>query len=389
MKQLNASHPAMTCLSNFTCPELESMMSGAGFPAYRGKQLYRELYSGEVHKEHSFESMTTLPKDLRVFLADQFGAMNNAVHLQQKQESNDGTVKMLFDLLDETAIETVLIPSEIADDEGNPKRKTLCISTQVGCALGCVFCATATLKLKRNLAVAEIVDQFMQARSICKSDITNIVFMGMGEPMLNYENVMKAVDILTDPVHELISAKHITLSTAGVIPGIKRLADEKRQIKLALSLHGTTQGQREALMPIAKKYSLKELGDALEYYYRKTKRPVTYEYILFDGINDSKEDIQRLAKISRRIPSKVNVIPFHKIDFTAPQGISASLKPAPESTFYAFIKALKEQDVTVMIRSSSGLDIDAACGQLAFSNTASSAFYSSNDESTAFEELSL
>jgi 23S rRNA (adenine2503-C2)-methyltransferase len=276
---------------------------------------------------------------------------------------------MLFSLLDETAVETVMIPSEMVNEEGMPKRRTLCISTQVGCALGCAFCATATLKLKRNLAPAEIVDQYMKAREICGTDITNIVFMGMGEPMLNYDNVMKAVDILTNPEIGLITAKHITLSTAGIVPGIVRMADEAKQMKLALSLHGTTQGQREAIMPIANKYSLKELGDALEYYYQKTRKPITFEYILFDGFNDSMEDVMRLAKITRRFPSKVNVIPFHTIEFTAPEGISASLKPAPESTFHAFIKALREEDVTVMIRSSSGLDIDAACGQLAYSHS--------------------
>jgi 23S rRNA (adenine2503-C2)-methyltransferase len=373
MKQLNESHPAMSCIGNLTSDELSTSLSAWGFPSYRGKQIFHALYARKHDTPFSFETISTIPLELRQTLTSHFGEDHHAVQLKELHESEDGTKKMLFTLLDETAIETVLIPSEMLNEEGLPKRRTLCISTQVGCALGCAFCATATLKLKRNLATSEIVGQYMRAREICSTDITNIVFMGMGEPMLNYDHVMKAVDILTHPESGLISPKYITLSTAGIVPGIIRLADEQRSIKLALSLHGTTQGQREAIMPIANKYSLKELGDALEYYYRKTKKPVTFEYILFDGFNDTQEDVMRLAKLTRRIPSKVNVIPFHTIEFTAPEGISASLKPAPEQTFHAFIKALRQEDVTVMIRSSSGLDIDAACGQLAYSHAGGSA----------------
>jgi 23S rRNA (adenine2503-C2)-methyltransferase len=369
MKQLNDSHPAMSCIGNFSSEDLTGIMKNMGFPAYRGKQVFHALYARNHESSFSFDTISTLPKDIRNTLKDKFGEDHHSLTVKDVHVSQDGTQKMLFSLLDETAVETVMIPSEMVNEEGIPKRRTLCISTQVGCALGCAFCATATLKLKRNLAPAEIVDQYMKAREICGTDITNIVFMGMGEPMLNYDNVMKAVDILTNPEIGLITAKHITLSTAGIVPGIIRMADEAKQIKLALSLHGTTQGQREAIMPIANKYSLKELGDALEYYYQKTRKPITFEYILFDGFNDSMEDVMRLAKITRRFPSKVNVIPFHTIEFTAPEGISASLKPAPESTFHAFIKALREEDVTVMIRSSSGLDIDAACGQLAYSHS--------------------
>lgn len=369
MKQLNESHPAMSCIGNHTATELSVIVQGLGFPAYRGKQVFQALYCRKHDTSFSFDNISTLPQAIKTTLKQHFGEYAHSIALNTVHSSMDGTQKMLFSLLDDTAIETVMIPSELRNEEGLPKRRTLCISTQVGCALGCAFCATATLKLKRNLATAEIVDQYMKAREICKTDITNIVFMGMGEPMLNYDNVMKSVDILTHPDNALISPKHITLSTAGIIPGIKRLADESRTIKLALSLHGTTQGQRETIMPIAQKYSLKELGDALEYYYRKTKKPVTYEYILFEGFNDSMEDVLRLAKLTRRIPSKVNVIPFHTIEFTMPEGVSAQLKPAPESTFNAFIQALRKEDVTVMIRSSSGLDIDAACGQLAYSHS--------------------
>jgi 23S rRNA (adenine2503-C2)-methyltransferase len=196
----------------------------------------------------------------------------------------------------------------------------------------------------------------------------------MGEPMLNYDNVMNAVEIFTHPDVNLLGAKRITLSTSGLVPGIMRLADEQRgtntNIKLALSLHATTDSLRTSLMPINKKYNLQSLGNALEYYYRKTGLPVTYEYILFDGLNDSPDDARRIQRIARRIPSKVNVIPFHPIDFTHPHGLGAELRPTSPEKFQAFIQRLRDLDVTVMIRSSSGKDIHAACGQLALSNTA-------------------
>jgi 23S rRNA (adenine2503-C2)-methyltransferase len=370
MQQLNDSHPAMRCIGNYLPRELSQKLVEMGHPAYRGNQLFRAVYAQQPLPDGDIQQITVLPQILRQELAEYFGPAMRAVKLGEAQKSADGTVKMLFHLLDDTAVETVLIPSEMVDEQGDPRRRTLCISTQVGCALGCAFCATASLKLKRNLAVAEIVDQFMAAREICQTDITNIVFMGMGEPMLNYDNVMKAVQILCWGDNPLMSPRHITLSTAGVVPGIIRMADEKSPIKLAISLHATTNGQRRALMPIARKFELSTLLDAAEYYYRKTRRAITYEYILFQGFNDSEEDARRLAKITRRVPSKVNVIPFHEIEFTSPEGLAAELKPAPAHTFHAFIQSLKNKDVTVMVRSSSGLDIDAACGQLAFSNAA-------------------
>lgn len=350
-------------LKNYTPGELQSFFAGAGIPAFRARQLFRALYA---NKASSLQDIATLPKELRAQLDEMFHF--HSLVLEKKQVSADGTIKFLFQLKDGAAIESVLIPSEMQVREGVPKRLTLCISTQAGCPLGCKFCATASLKLQRNLETAEIVDQLLMAQAVSEKPITNVVFMGMGEPMLNYDNVMKAVEIFTDADSGLLSPKRITLSTAGVVPGILRMADEKRSIKLALSLHATTNGVRQKLMPIANKHSLEELGNALEYYYRTTRNPVTYEYILFDGINDSELDVRRLAKLARRVPSKVNVIPFHEIEFTNPTGMAATLKPAPKERFYSFIKRLQEHDVQVMIRSSSGLDIDAACGQLAFSN---------------------
>ena len=191
----------------------------------------------------------------------------------------------------------------------------------------------------------------------------------MGEPLLNYDNVKKAVQILTNPAFELIKSKKITISTSGFIPGIIKLSDEKLPVKLALSLHATTQGLRDKLLPSCKRWKLKELLDATDYFYRKTGTPVTYEYILFDGLNDTEEDTKRLSRIAKRIPSKVNLIPFHTIDFTNPTGFAANLKTAGTQKIQWFMTELRNQGVHVFLRTSSGLDIDAACGQLALKNS--------------------
>ncbi len=350
-------------LKNYTLPLLREQIRALGEQQFRAAQIFDAVYS---HKVNNFDDIATLPKNIRVRLNEEF--VFSSIRLQKVQESADGTKKFLFELFDGRAIETVLIPSEMVTEEGTPKRMTICVSTQVGCPLNCQFCATASLKLKRNLATAEIVDQLLEVQKYIGKKITNLVFMGMGEPMLNYDNVMNAVSIFTYGEEPLLGSKRITLSTAGVIPGIIRMADEKSPIKLAISLHATTNGLRNAIMPIARKYDLKQLGDAIEYYYRKTRRAITYEYILFNEINDSELDAKRLAKFTRRVPSKVNVIPFHDIEFTNPTGIAADLKPASDEKFRTFIRLLQNNDVTVMIRSSSGEDIDAACGQLAFSN---------------------
>lgn len=352
-------------LKGLPLPDLETMFLSIGEKKYRAKQVYEALYGQRVDDA---QDMTILPQALRDKLSSEL--RSRSVTLDTMQESDDGTKKFLFDLVDGRAVESVLIPSELVEEDGHPRRRTLCISTQVGCNLGCKFCATASLKLTRNLSPGEIVDQFLQAERYSPKKITNIVFMGMGEPMNNYDNVMKAVEIFNDQRNDMVAPRRTTLSTAGVVPGIIRMADEERIIKLAVSLHATTQGVREQLMPIARKFRLTELMDAIEYYYRKTRKSVTYEYILFDGVNDTEEDVKRLARIARRIPSKVNVIPFHEIDFTNPTGFAATLRPTSPRRFQWFIDGLRQEGARVLIRSSSGLDIDAACGQLAFSSVA-------------------
>jgi 23S rRNA (adenine2503-C2)-methyltransferase len=217
----------------------------------------------------------------------------------------------------------------------------------------------------RNLTAGEIVDQVLQIQRYEHKRITNLVFMGMGEPMLNYDNVMKSIDIINDDHGLNIGIRHITLSTAGYTDKIRQMADEGRKVKLALSLHSLDNEKRTKLMPITKKYPINELIEALEYYYRKTRHRPTFEYILFDGFNDTETDIKSFVKLSKRIPCKVNLIPFHSIEFTHPTGFAAMLKPTSHARIEAFAKTLRSSDITVMLRSSSGQDINAACGQLA------------------------
>ena len=222
------------------------------------------------------------------------------------------------------------------------------------------------MKLKRNLTTFEILDQYLQAQKRISYRLTNIVYMGMGEPMLNYENVMRSVEIFTNVDANLVSARHITISTAGIPEGIRRMADERVKCRLAVSLHTLDDKLRVELMPIAKKYPLPMLLEAVEYYSRTLRRRPTFEYILFDGLNDTPDDARRLIALARRMPCKFNVIPFHPIDFAGmndAESITARLAPSRPKTAQAFVDMLRAYNVTVMVRSSSGKDIDAACGQ--------------------------
>ncbi|MDP4230074.1 MAG: 23S rRNA (adenine(2503)-C(2))-methyltransferase RlmN [Bacteroidota bacterium] len=331
-------------------------------PAYRGKQIYQWLHA---KRARSFSEMTQLPADLRSLLDEQFTI--GTISLAHRSMSEDGTIKFLFDLSDGFQIESVLIPSEMRDSKGEARRKTLCLSTQVGCPLDCKFCATASMKLKRNLTTSEILQQYFEVERLTGERITNVVYMGMGEPLLNYDNVVRSLRILTDPELDIIGSKRITVSTSGLPEEIRKFAHEKLGVKLALSLHATTDELRSKLMPINRAHPIKDLLEAMDEYYKVTGIPVTYEYILFEGLNDSDADARRLAKIARRLPSKVNVIPFHRIDFTNPVGIGAELHPATDEHFIRFNDLLRAEGVHVMVRSSSGEDIEAACGQLALS----------------------
>lgn len=352
-----------TKLKGLTIEELQDFALSLGEQRYRGRQLFYWIYNRGAS---TFDEMTDLPKALRHRLPD-VASLDHLAPIARDVSPLDGTLKYLFELKDGSKIESVLIPpSPTLNGEG--KRLTLCISTQVGCPLDCKFCATGTMGFIRNLTAGEIVDQVLQARRESPRKITNLVYMGMGEPLMNYDAVMRAVDILSNEYSVGISAKRMTISTAGWVDGIRRMADEKRKVKLAVSLHTLDNDLRTRLMPLNRKYNLEELADAVRYYYQKTKQRVTYEYILLDRLNDSDEDIRRLVSLSKDVPCKINVIPFHPIDFTGPKGFAATLRATKPERMEQFVKKLRDANITVMVRSSSGKDIEAACGQLAVKN---------------------
>ncbi len=347
-------------IKGLSLKELQEFVESLGEKNYRAAQLFSWIYAKGAG---SFDEMTDVSRDFRDVLAG--AARLNNLELERKSVSpTDGTTKFLFRLHDGLMIEGVLIPPEKSSPDSET-RLTLCVSTQVGCPLDCKFCATGTMGFLRNLTAGEIVDQVIQAQRQAERRITNLVYMGMGEPMLNYDEVMKSVDILNDDRALNIGARHITISTAGYADRIRQMADEDRKMKLALSLHSLDNEKRARLMPLTKKFTVEELIQALEYYYRKTRRRPTFEYILFDGFNDTGEDIKHFIKLSRRIPCKVNIIPFHSIAFTGLSGFGATLKPTPLAQMERFAQALRDANITVMVRGSAGEDIEAACGQLA------------------------
>jgi 23S rRNA (adenine2503-C2)-methyltransferase len=347
-------------LKGLSLLELQQVVESLGEKRYRARQIFTWLYGKRVQ---SFAEMTDISKNFRNLL-DNVAAIDNLRVRAKETSPRDGTTKFLFELSDGLKIESVLIPPEKSSPAAE-KRLTLCISTQVGCPLDCKFCATGTMGFLRNLTAGEIVDQVIQAQNQSPRRITNIVFMGMGEPMLNYENVMKAVEILNHDDSLNIGARHITISTAGYADKIRQMADEGLKVKLALSLHSLDNTKRAQLMPITKKFPVDELMDAMEYYYRKTRFRPTFEYIPFDGFNDTDADAERLIKVSKRFPCKVNLIPFHSIEFTHPSGFAATLRPSPRKRMEEFADKLRNANLTVMVRSSAGEDIRAACGQLA------------------------
>jgi 23S rRNA (adenine2503-C2)-methyltransferase len=350
-------------LFGLTLQELSDFVDHIGEKRYRGKQLFDWIY---VKGAQTFNEMTSLGKGFREAL--EASACIESVTVAEHQRSrNDGTMKFLIKLQDGLNVETVLIPprlafrSEEAEREEEQRRLTLCISSQAGCALDCKFCATATMGFLRNLTVGEILGQVMEIKNEADRPITNVVFMGMGEPMMNYENVMKAVNVLVTGLN--IAARRITISTAGWADKIRQMADEGCKAKLAVSLHSANDDTRSKLMPINRRFNLTNLMSAIEYYHNKTNKRVTYEYICFDGVNDSDHDIARLIKLARRVPCKVNIIPFHSIAFAGIQGLAATLKPSPR--LKQIEDRLRSSNLTVFVRSSAGEDIDAACGQLA------------------------
>lgn len=323
--------------------ELESFVKESGLPSYRAKQIIHWIYEKYAT---SLEDITELSKDLRKTLSEKAYISNIA--LLDKKISKDKTEKYLFQLEDGETIESVLIPDE--------KRLTLCISSQVGCAMNCRFCMTGRLGLKRNLLAYEIIDQIIAvSRAIKPRHITNIVLMGMGEPLNNFENVTEALRRMKDFMS--ISPKRITLSTSGIVPKILELPKVAPAVNLAISLNATTDEIRDYLMPVNKTYSINKLIEACKRFPLQKGRRITFEYVLIKGINDSSEDAERLVKLLRGIPSKVNLIPFN------PYPGSEFDRPDDENV-RSFQEILLSHHVTAIIRKSKGQDIEAACGQL-------------------------
>ncbi|MBD1393971.1 23S rRNA (adenine(2503)-C(2))-methyltransferase RlmN [Mucilaginibacter sp. ZB1P21] len=316
---------------------------------FRAKQVYEWLWKKSCL---SFDEMSNISKELRTKLNENF-VINN-VKINTSQVSADKTIKNSFILHDTHLIEGVLIPTS--------ERMTACVSSQVGCSLTCKFCATGYMERKRNLNPDEIYDQVVlidkQARENYGIPLSNIVYMGMGEPLLNYANVLKSIERITAEDGLNMAAKRITVSTAGIAKMIRKLGDDEVRFNLALSLHAANDEKRNTIMPINEQNSLAALADALKYYYAKTKNAVTYEYIIFDGVNDNIQDAKELAQFCKHLPCKVNIIEYNPISM-------AAFVNAGEDKVEAFANYLRSQGVNTNLRRSRGKDIDAACGQLA------------------------
>jgi len=320
-----------------------------GVKAFRGNQVYEWLWS---KASHTFENMTNVSKATRVMLEENF--VINHIKVDSMQRSKDGTIKNGIKLHDGFIVESVLIPT--------PKRTTACVSSQVGCSLDCKFCATSRLKRMRNLNPDEIYDQVVaidkQSRLYHNHKLSNIVFMGMGEPLMNYNNVIKSIEKITSPEGLGMSPKRITVSTSGIPKIIKKMADDAVKFNLAVSLHSAIDEVRTSIMPFNTNFPLDDLRASLEYWYEKTERIITYEYVVWEGINDRKEDIQALVKFCSYVPCKVNLIEYNPID-------DGEFQQASSAAINSYISNLEMHDITVNVRRSRGKDIDAACGQLA------------------------
>lgn len=332
--------------------ELKTFMLEHKQQAFRAKQVYEWLWKKSAL---SFEEMTNLSKDLRDFLNQHF--VIKAVTIDTMQVSSDRTIKNAFKLHDGNIVEGVLIPTT--------SRMTACISSQVGCSLTCKFCATGRLKLLRNIDAPEIYDQLAhikkQAEEKYQSQLTNIVYMGMGEPLLNYANVIKSIEHITSPEGLGMSPQRITVSTAGIAKMIKKLGDDEVKFNLALSLHAANDEKRNYIMPINESNSLDALADALRYFYNKTGTRVTYEYIIFRDFNDDVTDALELADFCKVVPCKVNIIEYNPID-------EGEFQQTTDARLKKFVETLEKKGLIVNVRRSRGKDIDAACGQLANKN---------------------
>ncbi len=336
-------------IRKMTESEIKLALAASGEKPFRAKQIYEWLWQKSAM---SFDEMTNLSKTFRTWLSENF--VLRPIIIAEQQKSNDGTFKIAFRLHDNHLVEGVLIPTE--------DRMTACISSQVGCSLTCKFCATGYMARLRNLDAGEIYDQVVLINRIAQEhyqmNLSNIVYMGMGEPMLNYANVLQSVEHLTSESGLNMSPRRITVSTAGVAKMIKKLGDDNVKFNLALSLHAANDEKRNQIMPINESNTLEALRDALKYYFQKTKNQVTYEYIVFANFNDTLKDAEELYQFSKHLPAKINVIEYNPIS-------EADFVNADAKTMDKFCGYLERKGVNIHVRRSRGKDIDAACGQLA------------------------
>lgn len=334
----------MRNIKDYNLDELKEEFLKLGEKQYRAEQVFKWIYIDEVT---SFDEMTNLSKDLREKLKLEFEL--HSFKILQKQESTDGTKKYLFDILDDNAIETVLMQYHHG--------KTICVSSQVGCKMGCKFCASTGIKFVRNLTAGEIVEQILAVQRDENVKISNIVFMGIGEPLDNYENVMKAIKILNNPKGLNIGARHISISTSGLVPKIYELADQDLQCTLSISLHATNNTKRSEMMPVNNKYDIEELMKACKYYINKTNKRISFEYALAKDNNDNLEDAKELVKLLHGMLCHVNLIPINKIE-------NGKYVKSSNENIIRFRDYLNGKGIIATIRRELGSDIDAACGQL-------------------------
>ncbi len=332
-----------------TKDQLRDFFVANGDKAFRGNQVYEWLWQKSAH---SFDVMTNLSKKTREILELNF--VINHIKVDLMQRSSDGTIKNAVRLHDDLIVESVLIPTST--------RTTACVSSQVGCSLDCRFCATAKLKRMRNLNPDEIYDQVVaidnESRLYFDRPLSNIVFMGMGEPLMNYNNVLKAIDKITSPEGLGMSPRRIIVSTSGVPKMIRKMADDEVKFKLAVSLHSAIDDIRTSIMPFNVTFPLSDLREALQYWYEKTNSRITYEYVVWRGINDTQKDVDALVDFCRFAPSKVNLIEYNPID-------DGEFQQATKKAIDMYINTLERNNIVVTVRRSRGKDIDAACGQLA------------------------
>ena len=334
----------MKNIKDYNLEELKEEFLKLGEKAFRAEQVFKWIYVDQVS---SFDEMTNLSKELREKLKQEFSMHN--FKILKKQESSDGTKKYLFDILDGNAIESVLMEYHHG--------KSICVSTQVGCKMGCKFCASTGIKFVRDLSSGEIVEQILAVQKDVNDKISNVVFMGIGEPLDNFENVVNAIAILNNQKGLSIGARHISISTSGLVPKIYELADKNLQCTLSISLHSTTDEKRSEMMPVNKKYNIEELMKACKYYIDKTNRRISFEYALAKDNNDNLEDAQRLVKLLKGMLCHVNLIPINKIE-------NGNYTKSSNENIIKFRDYLNSKGIVATIRRELGSDIDAACGQL-------------------------